>query len=166
MMKKLIIATAVVALFGAGIANATVDLDLGNTGDIELTGTIAKKCVLDLSKFNGQAKNLDLGSDQSQAGPSIRTWCNTEVAPSISFTSANEGMKNQDSTKEEIIKYTAWMDGFGALDLSGTPQVMPLKEYGKGMDYHQRPIRYTAQPNGHELAGNYADTITIELLPQ
>ena len=166
MMKKLIIATAVVALFGAGIANADVNLDLGNTGEIELTGTIAKKCVLDMSKFNGKAKNLDLSSNESQPGPSIRTWCNTEVAPLISFTSANMGMKNIDSTKVEIIKYTAWMDTFGEIDLTGTPRELPTIGLGGDDTYYQKPVRYTAEVTGRELAGRYADTITIEILPQ
>lgn len=164
-MKKLLIAAAVIASFGTGIANADVNLELSNTGDIELTGFIAPKCVIDLSKFNGHAVKLDLASDQSQAGPSVKTWCNTEVAPSVKFTSKYNGLKNVDSEKDEIIKYTAWWDGVGTLDFSGVEKVMPMKEYGKGMDYQQRPIRYTLQPTGYELAGNYEDTITIELLP-
>ncbi|BBM66992.1 hypothetical protein VA249_36380 [Vibrio alfacsensis] len=161
-MKRLA-SIAAVAMFSMS-AQAAVDPLEGNSGDIMLTGEVAKKCVLNLDKFRDQPYELSLEYPAVQsAGPSIRTWCNNSTPPSISFTSKNGGLWNEEADK--TIPYTAWMDGFGSLDLAGNPKVMPENEFGQGSDYHQRPIRYTPVVNGLEIAGTYTDTITIEITP-
>lgn len=161
-MKKTIITSAVLAVFSIS-ANASVDPLEGNSGDIMLTGEVAKKCVLNLDKFNEQPYEVSLEYPAIQsAGPSIRTWCNNSTPPSISFTSLNGGLLNEEA--DQTIQYTAWMDGFGSLEF-GKTKVMPETEFGQGSEYHQRPIRYTPVVNGLEVAGTYTDTITIEITP-
>ncbi|MEZ9702791.1 hypothetical protein AB4455_27100 [Vibrio sp. 10N.261.46.E12] len=132
-MKKTIITSAVLAVFSIS-ANASVDPLEGNSGDIMLTGEVAKKCVLNLDKFNDQPYEVSLEYPAVQsAGPSIRTWCNNSTRPSISFTSLHGGLFNGE---DQLIEYTAWMDGFGSLDLSGDASPMPENEFGQGSSYH------------------------------
>ncbi|WP_241901835.1 hypothetical protein [Vibrio breoganii] len=113
-MKMRILSATIIALSGVGAANAldlNIDPNGSNTGEIQLIGEIEKKCVLDLSKFNGQAQVIDLSYPAKQtAGRSIVAWCNNYVAPLVTFESANDW--NLVSDSDEAIPYNTWMDGW------------------------------------------------------
>ncbi|MEZ9851336.1 hypothetical protein FCV82_07855 [Vibrio breoganii] len=168
-MKMRILTATIIALSGVGAANAldlNIDPNGSNTGEIQLIGEIEKKCVLDLSKFNGQAQVIDLSYPAKQtAGRSIVAWCNNYVAPLVTFESANDW--NLVSDSDEAIPYNTWMDGSGDLSLlSGVPlpDTAFVTQTKKGETWG-RPIRYTPVVNGFETAGTYTDTITVTFEP-
>ncbi|MGF1720732.1 hypothetical protein L4D20_11905 [Vibrio kyushuensis] len=160
-MKKAILLSALVLSSFSVLAN-------GNTGSTtwDLEGTVDKRCTVG-SKGNS-AIDIMAGGEQSNA--TINVWCNYKVGLlSTSISSKNKGaLKAKHGLSTYTIPYELTLGGHTFDFTSGSEEgrIFKILDWnGIGDGDNEIDHTFTVKPtlNGREYAGDYKDTITINV---
>ena len=154
-MNKLFTAAAAIAF--AGFATAAHAAPVGDTGAVPLAGTVVTNCTIEVKALNPA---LDIvAGEKDTAVAEITETCNSGKGYDVSFSSANDGTLVSEADGTGPAAYAVAYDGETG-DLAKEDWTVSRKgaEFGK-----KATLAVSIDANPEAIAGDYADTITVQI---
>ena len=153
-MNKLFTAAAAIAF--AGFATAAHAAPAADTGAVPLAGTVVTNCTIEVKALNPA---LDIvAGEKDTAVAEITETCNSGKGYDVSFASANDGALVSKADGTAPAAYALAYDGETG-DLAKDWKVSRnAAAFGK-----KATLAVSIDANPEAIAGDYADTITVQI---
>lgn len=152
MTKTLIAAAVATAAFVFAIPSAQA---VGTTGKVELKGSVAAVCEVTVTDLKASL-NL-VGGERAKKVASVQEHCNDHDGYTISFDSSHKGnLQNKDNDK---VAYTINYDNQSRKSLNS--DLTLRRNSAQFRKNHDLYVNIDA--SNTRVAGDYADTITVEI---
>lgn len=155
-LNKNVLSIAIVSILGFAAINANA----ATSADLTLTGSVAQDCSVSLDTASYTVDLLNGESDSTVA--TVTEVCNDADGYSISFSSANSGILQNDDNASEQKGYTiSYGNGISSQSLSQTRSVS-YSTYTAGNSVPLR-MNLSAHGTGVLAAGTWSDTVTVSI---
>ena len=144
-------AAALVAILVSGAAEAA-----SASGTVRLTGTVAVSCTVAVSDLGASLDLINGESDTTVAN--VEENCNNATGYTVTLSSANAGVLVGDGSGSPTASYEVSYDGQSAALSSDMTVSRSSAQFSKSV-----ALGVTIAADAEAIAGNYADTITIEI---
>lgn len=155
-LNRNILSIAIASVFGFAAMNANA----ATSADLTLTGTVAQDCSVSLDTASYTVDLVSGESDSTVA--TITEICNDADGYTISFSSANSGVLQNDDNAGEQKAYTiSYGTGISGQSLSQARSVS-YSTYTAG---NSVPLRMDLSAHGAGVlaAGTWSDTVTVSI---
>jgi len=155
-----------IALLATSIGFITTQAHAATSADLTITGTVDEDCSVSLDT---SSKTIDIQSGEVDSTmANVTEICNDADGFSISFSSANSGVLQNDDNAGEQKSYTiSYGSGASSFDSQSLTQSRSVS-YNTFTAGHTVPLRLNlaSHSGGVLAAGTWSDVITVSIAAQ